>query len=69
MARTHNNDFAYSDSGDALLEFFSKAGSLLKKKGTYYGDESTAVELFRPAWTTDKTAAMKLAMWLRDCRG
>jgi hypothetical protein len=69
MARTHNNDFAYTDSGDALLEFFSKAGSLFTKKGSHYGNEATALELFRPCWTTNKLKSMQLAMWLRDCRG
>lgn len=69
MARTHNNDFAYDSTGNALLEFFSKAGSLFAKKGTYYGDETKAVELFKSAWVTNNYKAMQLSMWLRDCRG
>jgi hypothetical protein len=66
--RTGNNDWAYENSGNTLLEFFSKAGSMFKGKGTYYGNESTALELFKPAWVTNKYKSMKLLMWLRDCR-
>lgn len=67
--RGHNNDFCYDSTGNALLEFFSKAGSLFEKKGTYYGNETSAIELFKPAFSTDKVRAAKLAFWLRDCRG
>ena len=69
MARTGNNDWAYDSTGNALVEFFSKAGSLFKGKGTYYGNESTALELFKPAWKTNKYKSMQLLLWLRDCRG
>lgn len=69
MKRTHNMDPAYASTGNTLLEFFSKAGSLFTKKGTFYGDESSALELFRPAWVSNNECSMKLAMWLRDCRG
>jgi len=71
MARTHNGDFAYDNTGDVLVEFFSKAGSLMtgKKRRAYYGDETTALELFKSAWVCDNETSMKLAMWLRDCRG
>ena len=62
MTRTHNNDFAYSSTGNALLQFFSKAGGLFVGQGTYYGNESSALELFKPAWTTNQMKAMKLAM-------
>jgi len=67
--RTHNNDYAYDSTGNALLEFFSKAGSLFKKKGSFYGGEAKAIDLFKSAWVTDNYRAMKLAMWLRDPRG
>ena len=67
--RTGNNDWAYENSGNTLLEFFSKAGSMFKGKGTYYGGESTALELYKPAWVMNSYKAMQLAMWLRDCRG
>jgi len=69
MARTHNNDFAYDSTGNALLEFFSKAGALFKKKGTYYGGETNALTLFKSAWVTNNHKSMQLACWLRDCRG
>jgi hypothetical protein len=65
----NNGDFCYDNSENPLLEFFSKAGSLMEKRGSYYGDETSAVQLLRPAWTYDKKRAMKLSMWLRDCRG
>ena len=69
MSHSNKGDFAYSDSGDTLVEFFSKAGSLFKGKKSYYGNEATALQLFRPAWMTDNYTAMQLAMWLRDVRG
>ena len=69
MARTGNNDFAYDNSGNTLLEFYSKAGSLFKGKQSYYEGEATSLELFKPAWVTNKYKSMQLLMWLRDCRG
>jgi len=69
MAITGNGDYAYDSTGSALVEFFSKAGSLFKGKQTYYGDEKTALELFKPAWKTNKYKSIQLLMWLRDCRG
>lgn len=69
MARSNKGDFAYENSGNTLVEFFSKAGSLFKNKQSYYDNETSALNLFRPAWVTDNLTAMKLAMWLRDCRG
>ena len=68
-ARTGNNAVAYEHSEDNLLEFFSKAGSLYTNKGTYYGNESTALELFKTAWRTNNFKSMQLAFWLRNCRG
>jgi hypothetical protein len=67
--KTKNGDFCYDSTGSALLEFFSKAGSLFKNKGSYYGGESTALGLFKSAWATNNYKSMKLAMWSRDCRG
>jgi len=69
MTRTGNDDFAYDNSGNTLLEFFSKAGSLFKNKGTYYCNESTVMELFKPAWITNNHKSVQLAMWTRDIRG
>jgi hypothetical protein len=72
--RTGNNDYAYNSTGNALLEFFAKAGAIFKGKGgkknpSYYGNEGTALQLFKPAWKTNKYKAMQLLMWLRDIRG
>jgi len=69
MARGHNGDFLHDSTGNALLEFFSKAGSLFEKREEYYGGETSALNLFKPAFATDKVRAAKLAFWLRDCRG
>jgi len=69
MARGHNNDFLYDSTGNALLEFFSKAGSLFEKRGSYYGSEAGALNLFKPAFKSDQLRAAKLAFWLRDARG
>lgn len=69
MARTGNGDWAYDNTENALVEFFSKAGSLFKNKMEFYGNEQTALQLFKGAWGTDRYKAMQLAMWLRDCRG
>jgi len=67
--RGHNNDFLYDSTGNALLEFFSKAGSLFENRSKYYDIETSALELFKPAFSVDKIKAMQLAFWLRDCRG
>lgn len=69
MTRTANGDFAYDNSRSSLVEFFSKAGSLFTKRGSHYGGETQAVDLFKPAFSSDNETAMKLAFWLRDCRG
>ena len=67
--RTNNGDFTFTSSNSSLLDFFSKAGSLMEKRGTYYGNESSALELFKEAWRENDLTSMKLAFWLRDCRG
>jgi len=67
--RGHNGDFLNDSTGNALLEFFSKAGSLFEKRGQFYGGETSALNLFKPAFSTDKLRATKLAFWLRDARG
>lgn len=69
-ARTGNNAVAFDHSEDHLLEFFSKAGSQFKKKQSYYGNESSALDLFKAAWRTGREeTCMKLLFWLRDIRG
>jgi len=67
--KTNNGDFTHDSTGNALLEFFSKAGSIFKKKESYYGGEKTVLELFKPAWVKNNYKAMQLSMWSRDIRG
>jgi len=64
----HNQDVLHENSGNPLLDFFSKAGSLRSNKDatTYYGGETTALELFKKVWDKNATKAMKLLFWLRD---
>jgi len=64
----HNQDVLHESSGNALLDFFSKAGSLRSNKDatSYYGSETTALELFKKSWDENSTKAMKLLFWLRD---
>ena len=69
MAYGHNGDFAYVSTSNPLLDFFSKAGSLMEKRDSFYGDKVNATELFVDAFVTDVYKSMQLAMWLRDCRG
>jgi hypothetical protein len=66
---TNEGAFAHDHSYNNALEFFSKAGSLFVKKGSFYGNEATAVQLFKDSWSDDKEVSMKLLLWLRDCRG
>jgi len=69
--RTHNNDYTNYSTGNPLVEFFSKAGSLFKGRKSYYGaqTEASALELFFNAWAVDKLTAFKLLLWCRDIRG
>ena len=74
MPKTHEGANKYHHSMNHALEFFSKAGSLYDtparraKKG-FYGNESTALELFINSWIVDKALSYSLLLWLRDCRG
>lgn len=71
MIAGHNLDLLYKNTGNPLLDFFSKAGSLFSNKNvtSYYGSESGALELFKKAWKEDKKKSMKLLFWLRDRNG
>lgn len=82
MTTTHNGDPTYIHTGDHQLEFFAKAGSLIKRKSngkgkgkSFYGpnSETTALSLFQPCWLTAgveaKTRALQLLFWLRNPRG
>ena len=76
MAKTLTNEGAiqYDHSLDHAVEFFSKAGSIYSKKAKskrpFYGNEQSALELFKAVWCSgNHEMAMKLLFWLRDCRG
>ena len=72
MIKTHQGANAYENAISKTVEFFSKAGSLFDskaKKSTYYRNEASALDLFKPAFDEDAVTAYKLFMWCRDCRG
>lgn len=75
MAKTITNEGAiqYDHSYDHGVEFFSKSGSIYstkKGKKAFYGNETTALELYKQVWFSgNHELAMKLVMWLRDVRG
>jgi hypothetical protein len=69
MRKTNEGANAYDHAINNCLEFFSKAGSLFEKRSSFYGNETTAKELFVPAFKEDAVTALKLLFWLRDCRG
>lgn len=76
MAKTLTNEGAiqYDGTLDAAIEFFSKAGSIYSKKAKgkrpFYGNETSALELFKAVWCSgNHEMAMKLLFWLRDPRG
>ncbi len=68
MRRTNEGALAYEHSLDHCVEFFSKAGSLFVGRGSFYGQEESALGLFQKAWIVDKVTSMKLLFWLRDFR-
>jgi len=69
MAIGHKGDFAYENTGDFLVEFFAKAGSLNRNTESFHGPVDTPLDLFQMAWMEDEYKAMQLSLWLRDCRG
>jgi hypothetical protein len=69
VARTHEGGVMEDHALDHAVEFFSKAGSLFVNSGTFYGGEEKALSLFKKAWIVEPQTAMKLLMWVRDCRG
>jgi hypothetical protein len=71
MIKTKQGANAYENAISKVVEFFSKAGSLYAtdKKRSYYGGETSALELFKASFNEDAVTSMKLFMWLRDCRG
>jgi hypothetical protein len=69
MIRTKEGAKAYEHSLGHDVEFFSKAGSMFTKKGSFYEGEESALSLFQKTWIVDAEIAMKLLLWLRDVRG
>lgn len=69
MKRTNEGAVQYEHALDHAVEFFSKAGSLFEKKGSFYGQEDSALSLFQKTWIVDPVVSFKLMLWLRDCRG
>ena len=69
VAKTHEGATTYGHSLDNALEFFSKAGSMRPNSSPFYSEEMSIVRLFKMAWEDYDEIAMKLLLWLRDCRG
>lgn len=71
MRKTNEGANAYEHSMDHALEFFSKAGSLYenKRQSSFYGNETSAKELFINSFIVDPKLSMQLLFWLRNCRG
>jgi hypothetical protein len=69
MMNTKEGAKAYEHSLDHAVEFFSKAGSMFVDKKSFYDGEESALSLFQKVWIVDEELAMKLLLWLRDCRG
>lgn len=70
MSATANGGTQYDHTGNHLLEFFSKAGSLFTNREHFYGNTTSALELFKSVWRSgDPEISMKLLFWLRDPRG
>lgn len=65
----HKGDFVFETTGNTLLDFYSRAGSLFDNQVHYHGNAHTGIDLYRRAWDEHPYKAMQLAMWLRDCRG
>lgn len=61
-ARTENGAVAYKSTLDPVLDFFSRAGALR-------GKESEAIRLFKNAYASDPTYALRTLFYLRDIRG
>lgn len=62
VTTTQNGDKAYRSTGDACLDFFSKAGGLM-------GNQAELLSLFQKAFAESPEAAIVLAFNLRDVRG
>ena len=70
MSYTKEGAIQHEHSLNHAVEFFAKAGSLMKNRQQFYGDETSALELFKQVWYSgNNIVAMKLLFWLRDVRG
>jgi hypothetical protein len=69
MRKTNEGATMYDHAINACVEFFSKAGSLFNKRGSFYGNEISPLGLFQDAFREEPVTALKLLFWLRDCRG
>jgi hypothetical protein len=67
--QTNEGAFSFDNTGNACLEFFSKAGSLYVGAEHFYDNSNSALELFKEAYKEDQEKSIKLLFWLRDCRG
>lgn len=67
--KTKNGDVTNYNSDNPLVDFFSKAGSLYEKAGSYYNNQASALDLFKSVWSVDKEKSFKLMLWCRDIRG
>ena len=67
--RTNEGDLQYVNTGNPLLDFFGKAGSVFEIRGHFYENQESVLDLYKNAWDYDKITSLKLMMWLRDCRG
>lgn len=57
---TENNDLAYSTSGNACLDFFTR---IVRNAAV-----NDYIDSFTKAWAEDKNTAMQILLNLRDCR-
>ena len=71
MMKTREGANAHEHSLDHVVEFFSKAGSLMKgsKKVSFYPSEEGALSLFQKSWIVDPLLTLKVVLQIRDCRG
>lgn len=67
--RTNEGNLQYANTGNPLLDFFGKAGSVFEIRGHFYENQESVLDLYKNAWDYDKITSLKLMMWLRDCRG
>lgn len=63
IAYTENDARAYATTKSSLLDFFGSGGALRTR------DEQEIAAIFDRAFSEDKLLALKIAFYLRDCRG